>query len=74
MNIQFRDLKNNKMIWKQDGIEERSDFRAWGNVAETISQERTGATAQATTEIGAPDRQSGPRSVLRSGRALPDRR
>ena len=51
MNIQFRDLKNNKMIWKQDGIEDRSDFRAWGNVAETISQERTGATSQATTEI-----------------------
>ena len=51
MNIQFRNLRNNTMIWKQEGVEDRSDFRAWGSVAETISQERTGATAQATTEI-----------------------
>ena len=52
LNIQFRDVRNNTMLWKQDGLEERSDFRAWGDVAQTISQERIGASNQAAVEIG----------------------
>ena len=52
LNIQFRDVRNNTMLWKQDGLEERSDFRAWGDVSQTISQERIGAANQAAVEIG----------------------
>jgi hypothetical protein len=51
LNVQFRDVRNNTMIWRQEGIEDRSDFRAWGDVAQTISQERLGATSQAVVEI-----------------------
>ncbi len=52
LNIQFRDVRNNTMLWKQQGLEERSDFRAWGDVAQTLSQERIGASNQAAVEIG----------------------
>ena len=52
LNIQFRDVRNNTMLWKQEGLEERSDFRAWGDVSQTISQERIGASNQAAVEIG----------------------
>jgi hypothetical protein len=51
LNIQFRNVRNNTMIFRQDGIEDRSDFRAWGDVAQTLSQERLGATSQAAVEI-----------------------
>ena len=51
LNIQFRDVRNNTMIWRQEGIEDRSDFRAWGDVAATLSQERLGAANQAAVEI-----------------------
>ena len=51
LNLQFRDVRNNTMIWRQDGVEDRSDFRAWGDVAQTLSQERTGAATQAAVEI-----------------------
>ncbi len=60
VNIQFRDVKNNTMLWQQSGLEERSDFRAQGQapqnpsggVAATISTERGGATSQAAQDIG----------------------
>ncbi len=52
LNIQFRDVRNNTMLWRQEGLEERSDFRAWGDVSQTISQERLGAATQAAVEIG----------------------
>jgi hypothetical protein len=51
LNLQFRDVRNNTMIWRQEGFEDRADFRSRGDVAQTISQERTGAVAQAATEI-----------------------
>jgi hypothetical protein len=51
LNVQFRDVRNNTMIWKQQGLEDRSDFRSRGDVALTISQERTGAVTQAAVEI-----------------------
>jgi outer membrane lipopolysaccharide assembly protein LptE/RlpB len=51
LNIQFRDVRNNTMIWRQEGIEDRSDFRAWGDVAQTLSAQNLGATSQAAVEI-----------------------
>ena len=51
LNLQFRDVRNNTMIWRQEGFEDHSDFRSRGDVAQTISQERTGAVSQAATEI-----------------------
>jgi hypothetical protein len=51
LNLQFRDVRNNTMIWRQDGLEDRADFRSRGDVAQTISQERTGAVTQAAVEI-----------------------
>ena len=52
LNIQFRDVRNNTMLWRQEGIEERSDFRVGGQVSETISAEREGAASQAAVDIG----------------------
>src|SRR6266498_4388784 len=52
VNIQFRDVRNNTMLWRQEGLEERSDFRARGDVSETLSQERVGAASQAAVDIG----------------------
>ncbi len=51
LNLQFRDVRNNTMIWRQEGLEDRADFRSRGDVAQTISQERTGAVSQAAAEI-----------------------
>jgi outer membrane lipopolysaccharide assembly protein LptE/RlpB len=50
MNIQFRDVRRGEMLWRQEGLQEKADFRVVG-VAATISQEE-GAARQAATEIG----------------------
>ena len=52
LNIQFRDVRNNTMLWRQEGLEERSDFRVGGQVSQTISAEREGAASQAAVDIG----------------------
>jgi len=52
LNIQFRDVRNNTMLWRQEGLEERSDFRVGGQVSQTISSEREGAASQAAVDIG----------------------
>jgi len=54
LNVKFRDLKTNSMLWEQQNLRERSDFRATGQVAQgasTLSLEE-GATRQAALEIG----------------------
>ncbi len=52
LNIQFRDVRNNTMLWRQEGLEERSDFRVGGQVSQTISAEREVAASQAAVDIG----------------------
>jgi lipopolysaccharide assembly LptE-like protein len=52
VNIQFRDVRDNSMLWRQEGLEERSDFRVSGQVSQTLSAEREGATGQAAVDIG----------------------
>ena len=51
LNVQFRDLRRDTVLWKQDRLEERSDFRVGGQVSETISLEE-GAVRVAAVDIG----------------------
>lgn len=37
--LTFRDLKQNRVIWKQDRIEERADFLVSGQVTQTLARE-----------------------------------
>jgi hypothetical protein len=37
--LTFKDLKQNKVIWKQDRIEERADFQVSGQVTQTLARE-----------------------------------
>jgi hypothetical protein len=37
--LTFKDLKQNKVIWKQDRIEERADFQVAGQVTQTLARE-----------------------------------
>jgi len=37
--LTFRDLKQNRVIWKQDRIEERADFLVAGQVTQTLARE-----------------------------------
>ena len=52
LNVQFRDLRDHTMLWRQEGLEERADFRVGGQVSQTISLEREGAAGQAALDIG----------------------
>lgn len=51
LNLEFRDVRKNAMLWRQEGIQERADFRVPGQVAATISQEET-ALREAAVIIG----------------------
>jgi len=51
LNVKFRDLTNNTMLWEQQGLRERADFRVGGQVAQTITLEES-AARQAAQEIG----------------------
>ena len=37
--LTFKNLKENKVIWKQDRIEERADFQVAGQVTQTLARE-----------------------------------
>jgi outer membrane lipopolysaccharide assembly protein LptE/RlpB len=37
--LTFKDLKQNKVIWKQDRVEERADFQVAGQVTQTLARE-----------------------------------
>jgi outer membrane lipopolysaccharide assembly protein LptE/RlpB len=37
--LTFKDLKQNKILWKQDRIEERADFLVAGQVTQTLARE-----------------------------------
>lgn len=51
VNINFRDVKQNATLWKQDGLEQWADFRVQGQVSDTIAREDV-AARQAAVEIG----------------------
>ncbi len=51
LNIQYRDVRKNILLWREEGLSEVSDFRVVGQVSDTISREE-GAVRQAAVEIG----------------------
>lgn len=48
--LTFKDLKQNKVIWKQDRIEERADFLVAGQVTQTIAREQV-AVQKAAVDV-----------------------
>jgi len=51
VNIAFRDVRRDDVLWKQDGLEEWADFRVQGQVADSIAREDT-AAREAAVDIG----------------------
>ncbi len=50
LSLTFRDLRQKKVIWKQDRIEERADFAVAGQVTQTLAREE-GAVRQAAVDV-----------------------
>jgi len=51
LNVEFRDVRQDAMLWRQEGLQETSDFQVEGSVSDTVARGR-GAVVQAATEIG----------------------
>jgi outer membrane lipopolysaccharide assembly protein LptE/RlpB len=51
LNLQFRDVRQNVMLLRKEGVQEKADFRVPGQVAATITSEES-ALRQAAVEIG----------------------
>lgn len=51
LNLQFRDVRKRVLLWRQEGVQEKADFRVPGQVAQTISREE-GALRAAAVDIG----------------------
>lgn len=51
LNLEFRDVRKNFTLWRQEGLQEKADFRVPGQVAVTISREEA-ALRQAAVDIG----------------------
>ena len=50
MNVRFRDVRRNTMLFEQYGLSEKADFRVLGAVSETIAREEIALRA-ATADI-----------------------
>ena len=48
--LTFRDLKQNRVIWKQDRIEERADFAVAGQVTQTMARQEV-AVQRAAVDV-----------------------
>ena len=51
LNVEFRDVRRRAMLWRQEGLQETSDFQVAGTVSDTVARGQ-GAVLQAATEIG----------------------
>lgn len=51
LNLQFRDVKRNVLLWRQEGVQEKADFRVPGQVSATITREESALRA-AAVDIG----------------------
>ena len=51
LNVEFRDVKRTALLWRQEGLQETSDFQVEGTVSDTVARGQ-GAVFQAATEIG----------------------
>lgn len=50
LSLTFRDLRQNRVIWKQDRLEERADFQVAGQVTQTLAREEL-AVRQAAVDV-----------------------
>jgi hypothetical protein len=51
MNLRFRDVRENKMLFQRSGFQERADFRVQSAVSETLARE-SDALREAAIKIG----------------------
>ena len=51
LNVEFRDMRRGGLLWRQEGLEETSDFQVEGTVSDTVAR-GLGAVQQAASEIG----------------------
>ena len=51
LNLQFKDVKQNVVLWRQEGLQEKADFQVQGQVSLTISSEES-ALRTAAVDIG----------------------
>lgn len=51
LNLQFKDVKKNVVLWRQEGVQEKADFQVQGQVSATISSEDA-ALRTAAVDIG----------------------
>jgi len=51
VNLRMRDVRQNKVLFQQNQVQEQADFRVLGQVSQTISREET-AVRSAATDIG----------------------
>lgn len=47
LNLRFRDVRRNTVLFQRDGFQEKADFRVLGAVSENISREETALRAAA---------------------------
>jgi Lipopolysaccharide-assembly len=51
LNVQFRDVRRSALLWREEGLQETSDFQVAGQVSDTLARGQ-GAVLQAAAEIG----------------------
>jgi len=51
MNLELRDVKQGGLLFRQEGLSEKADFRVAGQVSDTISREDS-AVRQAAVDVG----------------------
>ena len=51
LNVAFRDVRQNKTLWQENGLTHTSDIQVQGQVSDTFAQ-AAGAASQAAADIG----------------------
>lgn len=51
LNVEFRDVRRSALLWRQEGLQQTSDFQVAGSVSDTVARGQ-GAVLQAASEIG----------------------
>jgi hypothetical protein len=51
LNVRFRDVRQDKILWQESGLTQVADFQVQGQVSDTLAQGR-GAASQAAADIG----------------------
>jgi outer membrane lipopolysaccharide assembly protein LptE/RlpB len=51
LNVAFRDVRQNKLLWQEKSLTQTSDFQVQGQVSDTLAQ-GSGAASQAAADIG----------------------